>query len=241
MTFGLSGSAIAGIASAGLGLASANAQRGAAQASEQHSTQMAVYQAINEQANLNNTLALLRPFVDAGQGALGQQRDLLGLNGNDAQQGVISGIQNSPLFQNQIKLGENSILQNASATGGLRGGNTQAALAQFSPAMLSAEIQNRFQQLGGLVNIGQNAAVGSGNAGQAATSGVNAQLAQIGASQSASALAQGRATSQGYNSLAGGLGMIFGGRTTPNMGDGISGSTGGGGAIDLPGSWEGAF
>lgn len=230
MAFGLSAGAIAGIASAGIGLASANAQSNAAQASEQHQTQMAVYSAINQQANLNNTLALLRPYVDAGTTAVGQQRDLLGLNGNEAQQGVINGIQNSPLFQDQIRRGETSLLQNASATGGLRGGNIQAALAQFSPAMLSAEITNRFQQLGGLVNIGQNAAVGSGNAGQAATNGINSQLTQIGAAQAGSALAQGRATAQGYNSLAGGLGLIFGGGGGGGGGGGLSsGYSGSGG------------
>lgn len=109
MAFGLSAGAIAGIASAGIGLASANAQSNAAQASEQHQTQMAVYSAINQQANLNNTLALLRPYVDAGTTAVGQQRDLLGLNGNEAQQGVINGIQNSPLFQDQIL--ERGVLQ----------------------------------------------------------------------------------------------------------------------------------
>lgn len=224
--------AAVGVGTAVAGVAGSNAQAGAAQAGAQQQTQMAVYSAINQQANLNNALALLRPYVDAGTSAIGQQRDLLGLNGNEAQQGIINGIQNSPLFQEQIRRGETSILQNASATGGLRGGNTQAALAQFSPAMLSSEISNRFQQLGGLVNIGQNAAVGSGNAGQAATNGINSQLAQIGAAQAGSALAQGRATAQGYNSLAGGLGMIFGGG---------GGGIGGGGGLSSGYSGAGGY
>jgi hypothetical protein len=202
--------AAVGVGTAVAGVAGSNAQAGAAQAGAQQQTQMAVYSAINQQANLNNALALLRPYVDAGTGALRQEGDLIGVNGNDAQQSAINDIQNSPLFQDQIRQGENSILQNASATGGLRGGNTQAALAQFSPAMLSAEISNRFQQLGGLVNIGQNAAVGSGNAGQAATNGINAQLAQIGAAQAGASLAGGRATANGYSSIANGLGLWAG-------------------------------
>lgn len=234
MAFGLSAGAIAGIATAGLGLASANAQSNAAEAGEKHKTEFAVYSAINQQANLNNTLALLRPYVDAGTSAVGQQRDILGLNGNDAQQSFINNLQSSPLFQSMVKQGEQSILANASATGGLRGGNTQAALAQFSPAMLSAEINNRFQQLGGLVNIGQNAAVGSGNAGQAATNGISSQLAQIGAARAGSAIAQGQATASGLNAISSGLGLWAGSRSGGGgSGLSISGSGfGGGGLMD---------
>ena len=223
--------AAVGVGSAVAGVAGANAQAGAAQAGAQQQTQMAVYSAINQQANLNNVLALLRPFVDTGTRAFGQQGDLIGINGNAPQQAMIDNIRNSPLFQAQVQRGEQSILQNASATGGLRGGNTQAALAQFSPAMLSAEINNRFQQLGGLANIGQNAAVGVGNAGQAATNAISSQLAQIGAAQAGSSIAQGRATAQGYNAISSGLGLWAGARGGGGLGStglssGYSGSTG---------------
>ncbi|QRF55305.1 hypothetical protein [Variovorax paradoxus] len=226
--------AAVGVGSAVAGVAGANAQSNAAQAANQNQTEFAVYSAINQQANLNNMLALLRPYVDAGTTAVGQQRDILGLNGNDAQQSFINNLQSSPLFQSQVKQGEQSILANASATGGLRGGNTQAALAQFSPAMLSAEINNRFQQLGGLVNIGQNAAVQSGNAGQAATNAISSQLAQIGASRAGSAIAQGRATASGLGAISSGLGLWAGGRSGGG-GSGLStlgSGFGGGGLMD---------
>ena len=98
------------------------------------------------------------------QGSLGAQEDLLGLNGADAQGRAISQIENSPYFSGLVKQGENAILQNASATGGLRGGNTQAALAQFRPNMLAAAIDQQYQRLGGLTSLGQNAAAGVGNA-----------------------------------------------------------------------------
>ena len=119
--------AAVGVGTAVAGVAGANAQSNAAQAAERNQTEFAVYSAINQQANLNNMLALLRPYVDAGTSAVGQQRDILGLNGNDAQQSFINNLQSSPLFQSQVKQGEQSILANASATGGLRGGNTQSA------------------------------------------------------------------------------------------------------------------
>ncbi len=56
--------------------------------------------------------------------------------GMEAQQGAISGLEGSPIFQALARQGEDAILQNASATGGLRGGNVQGALGQFRPAAL---------------------------------------------------------------------------------------------------------
>jgi len=41
---------------------------------------------------------ILQPFVTTGTDALGGQRDLLGLNGTDAQQKAIDALQNSPQF-----------------------------------------------------------------------------------------------------------------------------------------------
>ena len=49
-----------------------------------------------------------------------------------------------------VRQGEEAILQGASATGGLRGGNVQAALAQFRPAMLNRFVQQQYERLGGL-------------------------------------------------------------------------------------------
>lgn len=53
--------AAVGVGSAVAGVAGANAQSNAAQAANQNQTEFAVYSAINQQANLNNMLALLRP------------------------------------------------------------------------------------------------------------------------------------------------------------------------------------
>ncbi|WP_221175245.1 hypothetical protein, partial [Staphylococcus aureus] len=85
----------------------------------------------------------------AGLTALGQ---------NAAQQTAIGNINNSAEMQTYLQQGENAILQNASATGGLRGGNTQAALAQFRPQLLNQLINQRYQNYAGLTALGQNAA-----------------------------------------------------------------------------------
>ena len=115
---------------------------------------------------------LLKPYVDAGTGGLTGQQDLLGINGNAAQQAAINNINNSSEMQTYLKQGENAILQNASATGGLRGGNTQAALAQFRPQLLNQLINQRYQNYAGLTALGQNAAAGTGNAGMQTASNI---------------------------------------------------------------------
>jgi len=136
---------------------------------------------------------LLAPYTSAGTGALGQQQALLGLGGDDAQKAAIESISNSPEFSALQQQGENSLLQNAAATGGLRGGNTEAALAQFRPQLLNQLIQQRFSNLGGLTSIGQNAAAGVGNAGQNSSNQIINALQSSGAAQAGAALANGQA------------------------------------------------
>jgi hypothetical protein len=154
--------------------------------------------------------ALLKPYVDAGTPAIGKQGDLIGVNGAGPQQAAITALQQSPYFTSMLKQGENSILANASATGGLRGGNTQAALAQFSPNLLAQTIQQQYQNLGGLTSIGQNAAAGVGNAGMANANGISAALQQQGAAQAGNALAQGKAEASMWNLPGQALGAYFG-------------------------------
>jgi hypothetical protein len=108
---------------------------------------------------------LLNPYVDAGRGALDVQRALTGASGPGAQQQAIEDIKRSKQFEEMAHQGEVGMLQNASATGGLRGGNIQGALAQYRPAMLSNMIDQRYSQLGGLSGMGQQAATNLVGAG----------------------------------------------------------------------------
>lgn len=107
----------------------------------------------------------LGTFGAAGAGALRGQQALTGLLGADEQQRAIAEIANSPELAALTQQGETAILQNASATGGLRGGNTQAALAQFRPQLLSGLINQRFGQLGGLAGLGAQSYQGLGQLG----------------------------------------------------------------------------
>lgn len=110
---------------------------------------------------------LMQPYVQSGTGALQGQNDLLGLNGFDKQQGAIGNIENSPFFKAQYQNAENALLQNASATGGLRGGNTQEALADNRSNMLFGNVQQQLQNLSGVASNGQSAAAGLGGQGLA--------------------------------------------------------------------------
>lgn len=152
---------------------------------------------------------VLAPYVNAGTGALTGQQDLLGLNGPGAQSTAISGVQTSPQFQTLQKQGEDSILANASATGGLRGGNVQAALEQFSPQLLAQLIEQQYGRLGNLATTGENAAAGVGSAGLQTGSNVASLLQQQGAATAGGQIAAGNATANGFNSLLGIGGALY--------------------------------
>ena len=144
---------------------------------------------------------VLSPFVTAGTGALGAQQNLLGLNGNDAQQTAINGIATSPQFQALQQQGEDAILANASATGGLRGGNVQGALSQFSPALLTQLIEQQIGRLGGLSSMGENAAAGVGNAGLQTGQSVAGLLQQQGAATAGGQIAAGSTARTAFGDL----------------------------------------
>jgi|694.fasta_scaffold105586_3 hypothetical protein len=113
----------------------------------------------------------LGAFQGAGVDAVAMQRALAGLDGPEAQQQAVAMLEQSPQFAAMLQQGENAILQNASATGGLRGGNTQAALAQFRPALLSSLIEQQYARLGGLAGAGQSAASNLAGIGQSTMMG----------------------------------------------------------------------
>lgn len=153
---------------------------------------------------------LLSPYVQAGNGALSAQQNLIGLNGSPAQQAAIDALKGSPAYQSIMQSGTDSILQNASATGGLRGGNTQAALGSLGTNTLAQLIQSQYANLGGLTSIGQNAAAGVGNAGMNNANNVSALLQQSGAATAGNALAAGSANAGLYNALGSGVGLYAG-------------------------------
>ncbi len=183
---------------------------------------------IDEQRRQNEAVQqLLAPYVQAGGGALGayapyqaagagalptlqqfaaggvpafeQQQALAGLRGPEAERAAIERISGGEQFKALEQQGRQSLLSSASATGGLRGGNLQGALAQFSPALLSNLIEKQYGRLGGLAATGGNVAQGLASSGLSATG----ELARIG---QASAAGVGTAGSQTGANIAALLG-----------------------------------
>lgn len=163
---------------------------------------------------------LLKPYVEAGTPALQQQQALIGLQGQEAQQQAISALEQGAGFQARVRQGEEALLQRASATGGLRGGNIQAALAQFRPQMLQQEIETQYGRLGGLTSLGQQSAAGVGTAGMQTGARVAGLYGDIGAAQAGKELAQGQAMAGIFNMPAQFLGMQYGAKVgTPGFGN----------------------
>lgn len=181
--------------------ASKKAAKSAGQASEAQQASDAL--AIEEQRRqFDEVQKLLKPYSDAGTQSLTAQQDLLGLNGAEKQQAAINNIQQGSEFKTYLQQGENSILQNASATGGLRGGNTQGALAQYAPNLLNNLVNQRYQNLSGITSLGQNAAAQTGNAGMSSANNISALLQNSGSAQAANYITQGNASAANWNNLA---------------------------------------
>ncbi len=210
MTFGLSAAAVAGLAVGAGGIASgligANAVQNAAQ-SQANAAQAGISA---QQQEFQQIQKLLAPFVQQGQTAITQAGNLSGANGNAAQASQINALASSPIFTGLNQQGMNAILQNVSATGGLRGGNVNAALAQFSPQLLNQLIQQQFGNLNSLGTLGANAGAGLATAGQANTNATTNLITQQGQAIAGGQIGSAQAANSGLNSLVAALGVYKG-------------------------------
>ena len=199
----------AAIAGAGIvgGLISSNSQKKAAKSAANAQTAASNASIAEQRRQFDLSQQLVQPYVKAGVGALGQQQNLMGLNGFGAQQTAINNLQNSPFLQSMYKQAENALLQNASATGGLRGGNIQGALADNRMNMLNTAYTNQMQNLGNLVTLGQNSATNTGTNAMAMANNISNLNTNIGQAQAGYALARGQANQNMLGTLMNGVGM----------------------------------
>lgn len=201
--------AIVGSAVVG-GVLSSNAQKSAASTAAAAQTQASDAAVAEQQRQFDAMKELLKPYVAAGEPAIQQMGVLAGLATPEEQQAAISAIEQSPLYQAQVRQGEEALLQQAAATGGLRGGNIQGALAQYRPAMLQQAIENQYSKLAGLGQIGQASAAGQAAQGIQSASNIGNILAQSGQAQAQAALASGAATANMWGNIAGSIGTVAG-------------------------------
>lgn len=210
MTMGLSAAAFTGLVVGGASLATgAIGARSAKKAAGQQAD--AAQDGIDEtQRQFDKVQELLAPFVSGGAEAFKKMGTLAGISGPVEQSAAFKEIENSPIFQGLAQQGENAMLQNASATGGLRGGNLQAALAQFRPQLLSNLIEQQYGRLGGIAGMGQASAAGTGAAAQNAGAQTATLLQEQGAARAGGSLAQGQFYSDIPGMITGGLGVFKG-------------------------------
>lgn len=154
-----------------------------------------------QRRQFDKLVELMAPYVTAGKGAIEQQQALLGMGGEQAQQQAIGAIERSPFFSSMAQQAENAILQQASATGGLRGGNVQAALGQFRPQLLNQLVQAQMANLGGLTQLGQAAASGQAASGMQSAAAIGDLLAQQGAAISGGLMAKGGLSRQVFSDM----------------------------------------
>ena len=153
------------------------------------------------------------PYTQAGIGAYNQQAALSGALGPEAQQKAYAAYQQSPGVAFAQQEAERAILRNASALGGLGGGNVRDELSRRAVGTYMQDFQNQFGRLGDVSAQGYNAASQAAGmrgmqAGSEQTLGMTA--AQI-PMNVGSAIAQGRfQTGQTIGGQRGQLGQVMG-------------------------------
>lgn len=183
--------------------------KGAQQAAQTQAT--AADRAIAEQRDARLSAEQLQnPYVQAGQSSLAQQMSLIGLNGTAGQQTAINSLLTSPEYSTSVRQSEEAILQNAAATGGLRGGNVQNSLANNRADIFSNLLSQQYARLGGITSLGQNAAAGVGNNGLQVASNIGGLLEQQGAAIAGGQIAKGNMVTQNLSNIAQIAGTVIG-------------------------------
>jgi hypothetical protein len=128
----------------------------------------------------------LKPYTEGGGEAFSGLLDMMGVRGPERASQAVIDVEASPQFESMTRQGEEAILANAAATGGLRGGNVQQSLAQFRPQVLNQLLQQKFARL-----------METSRLGQASAAGVGAGAIQTGGTAGNILLNQGEAIGQG--------------------------------------------
>lgn len=97
------------------------------------------------------TQETLQPSIEAGNLAREQQLALLGLRGTEAFEQATTQTPAQAFLERRA---QKNLLQNASAIGGLGGGNVKSALIQQGAGFAGQQLQNQFNQLGQVAGQG---------------------------------------------------------------------------------------
>lgn len=200
-------------------------QADAAQAAAQTQADAAGAGIAENRRQFDVNTGLMAPYVQAGNLSITQQMDMMGLNGPEKQAAIMAEIEGSPQYAAMVKQGETAMLQNAAATGGLRGGDLQGALAQFRPQTLANLFQQRLGNLSGITQIGQASAAGQAAQGMENAGNIANLLGQKAAAQAGGQIAAGNQWGNTFNTIGG----LVGGLAAAKASGGLSSMFGGGG------------
>ena len=114
----------------------------------------------------------LSPWTTAGQPALADQSDLLGLNGQDAANAAMAKFQSSPGYAFQMQQGLRAVDAGASAQGFDRSGAALKAEQTFGSGLAASDFGNYWNRLQQLSGSGLTAAGGIANAATGGASNI---------------------------------------------------------------------
>lgn len=146
---------------AGASIVSSNNQANAATSAAQTQANAANQAAQIQQQEFNTTTANEAPYLQAGNTSLNALMTQLGLGPGGTGTGPLTqsftpyqapapfnfnpqNLQNTPGYQFQLQQGEQAITDQASAVGGVGGGNTLKALTTFGQGLAGTEYQNAY-------------------------------------------------------------------------------------------------
>ena len=199
-----------------------------------------------QQGMFNQVMGNLQPYMQAGQGSLGQLQGYLNagaMGGPGGSAGLLHPFGASdltsnlaPNYQFQLGQGLGQIANQGAATG--MSGNTLAGLQSYSQDYAANAYQNAFQnyqttqgniysRLGNLAQLGQASATGSASGAPLFSSGISQTIQGLGQAQAAGTVGMA-------NAIGGGIGNLGSLYALQNMGGG--GIFGGGGGTSVP--WD---
>lgn len=168
---------------------------------------------VNDQ--YNTTRQDYAPFREGGLQGLERLLTLMGFNGTDDQNTGLLALRESPMFQRRYQAGEDAVLANASATGGLRGGNVNRSLYNLGEDTFAATLNDELTRLYGLTGIGTGATDNLAALGQNRASTVADLFGKQGDARAQGLLTRGGINSRMWGNVGGVLddaaSSIFGG------------------------------
>jgi hypothetical protein len=183
------------------GILGGGAQKKASQKATD-ATVAALNRGIDTQNAFNaQTRADYMPYTTAGAGAVRQLSDFT--NGGMSADALSARIMADPLYGSLYNNGEEALLQNAAATGGLRGGNTQRGLADFGADTMAKVYQQILSNLGSVANLGLGAQGVVTGAGQSTANNVSTSQTDIGRAQAGNFLTKGGINAANWQNAGG--------------------------------------